>query len=144
MLAGAWIAIVACSSEYTGSRSTECSSGPPYGNDNYPPPAKASESRTIPECVPRCGGEQKYDKSSYGPLYSLAALPAGACVHDDERCQMTAGSAVTCRGATRICDVSLFECVCTDGAWRCFVTAQGAGVCPCTDLDASADGPSSG
>lgn len=140
--AAAWIVAVACSSEYSGPHGSECSNGPAYDVRNYPPPAPSSEVRGIPECVPRCGASQKYLNPTFGqPIYSLSALPSGACANDDERCVMTAGSIKVCVDETRPCDLSAFECECTGGAWRCYVTSQGAGACgPCPEeRDASSD-----
>jgi hypothetical protein len=144
VLAGGLLTVLACSSsssssDYDGPPTTECSNGPPYDARNYPPPAASSTGESnLPACVPRCGAEQKFSGAPYGTLYAIAALPSGQCGNDRERCSMTAAVVSTCRGETRPCDLSFFECTCTEGAWRCFVTSQGAGACgPCTELDAS-------
>jgi hypothetical protein len=134
-LAGATIVAGACSSGYDGPHSTECSNGPPYDLQNYPPfgNSTSSEERMLPECVPRCGAEQKYTGR-----YAIAALPSGRCAYDSERCTMGASNVVTCNGLTRACDLSGFECVCAEGAWRCYVTFPGSGVCgQCIELDAA-------
>lgn len=88
--------------------------------------------RSLPQCVPRCGGEQKFLGAPYGSVYSMDALPSGSCSNSGERCQIAAGTTLTCDGVTVPCNLSGLECVCSDNAWRCYFTSQGAGVClPC-------------
>ena len=122
---------------YDGPRTTTCSVGPPYDVQSYPPARAASSSANVGACVPRCGGEEMYPGLS-GPIYAIAALPSGACPNDGELCTMTAAVVRSCQGQTRGCDVSLFECACESGSWRCYVTSQGGGVCgPCAEGDAA-------
>jgi hypothetical protein len=69
----------------------------------------------------------------------MAALPSGFCPEIGERCQITAGTTLTCDGVTRPCNLSLLECVCSGNAWRCYYTSQGAGIClPCNYDDGGA------
>ena len=148
MRRGSWIAVgyvvlvgVACSSSDASgpSQSTTCSTGAPY--EQLPAPAaQSADALSLHECVPRCGGEQKYSDPTYGTHYSIAALPSGPCDNDGERCSMAASTVAMCSGVTVPCDVSGFECACKSGNWQCNVTAQGGGICsPCARDAGTAD-----
>ena len=99
----------ACSSaepaEHT-PHATACSTGLPYDIASYPAPASpSSQHGALPECVPRCGAEQKFQGAPYGILYSIAALPSGECANDGERCAMSAAIVAACGGVVSPCDL---------------------------------------
>lgn len=120
---------------YSGPHTTTCSTGLAWGTEREYPPAAAgpAEYRDVPDCVPRCGAERLVPFMG-AKIHGVEALPSGACPSDDERCGMVAGTTSTCGGEKIACDSSTFECLCNDGAWRCYVGARGTGTCgPCAD-----------
>jgi hypothetical protein len=128
--------VLACLAEaeggYSGPRTTTCSTGAPYA---HPPEVRNKPfDATLPECIPRCGAEQKYP--GVGTMaFSIEALPSGSCTHEGEACRMAAGTTQQCPGEEkRACNYSGFECRCEGGRWNCSTISPGAGICgPCAD-----------
>ena len=129
VLAVITIAAIACESDvYDGPHTTACSSGPPLDRNSVPSRPSGWKSN-IPECVPRCGAEEKFPFGS-ASLHSIAALPSGHCPQDGEECGMAATLVQSCPGRpAQGCDLSTYGCRCEGGDWRCYVVSQGAGSC---------------
>jgi hypothetical protein len=126
------IVIVACSGDewsYDGPRSA-CSTGTPDPNptfDNLPTGAVHA-----PECIARCGvGQESF--GHYGVVWTVDALPRGACEHDGEVCQMNAVRTRDCEDGRKIaCSLTGYACRCEDDTWHCYQGPVGASACVCT------------
>ncbi len=124
-------------------RTTQCSTGPVRDAGTIPYEQRPFDAST-PNCIPRCGAEEKYRYVGlYG--YAIDALPSGACDYDGETCTMTGGTTLQCPDKPkRLCNLSHYECRCEGGSWACVIVSQGGGACtPCGALgtpDAEVDG----
>ena len=121
-----------CKESFTPGEETRISPDP-CSPDRSPPPPLSADLVTdfCVECTPRCGAT-KYLFSGDEEYYTDTDLPAGACTHEGEKCDMAATAPLAeCGGVVSGCAVNTYRCSCIDGRWDCVMTSQGAGVCVC-------------
>lgn len=134
------MATASCESDddwsYDGPRSG-CSTGTPSSNQTFP--SLTETARQLPECIPRCG-VTKETFGYYGTVWTIDALPRGACQYGGETCSMTAVRTLACDDGTKSsCSLTGYWCRCEESAWRCYQGAVGASACTCPPRDAGAD-----
>ena len=129
---------LACSTEHENAvsdtneaQALSCSKGPAQYDNAHAPPIKApTGDAQLPSCEARCGSTP-LESPLYGRSWSYESLPSGAC-HAEPRCQIAASTTQTCGTDTHACNLSNVVCDCESGEWKCYLVAQGGGLClPC-------------
>jgi hypothetical protein len=97
--------------------------------------AEPQDFRGLPECIPRCA-ESRRNVPYYGSVFTVAALPSGACFENEACTMATVWERVCSPTLSTFCSLTGYVCRCQNERWRCWSGPQGASACLCPTAEA--------